>query len=157
MQIVLKCLSCNHTFQVPFKNNGYIVEQCPHCQNEIGRVDDVSLYNMTDRADFFSKHLRTVKLIKIVSDEFALDETTTRPRCHFQVDMDNLTTTYKNASPEAKQMMESIIDKVFLLINSDVVNGKIDKLNEVNAVLDALYLRRVEIENERMKRLLDQD
>ena len=157
MLIVLRCLSCNQVFQVPFEYNGYIVERCPHCQNEVERVDEEAIHNMTDRAEFFSKHLRTVKLIKLTADDSDWNTALPGQKSCFQVDIEALNTIYKGASSDVKKQMECIIDKVFLLIHDDAKLGKINKLKQLYDSLNNMHNKRIEEENEEMRRLLDGD
>ena len=155
MLIVLKCLSCNQVFQVPFKNNGYIVERCPHCQNEVGRFDDEAIHNMTDRAEFLSKHLRTVKLIKLTADDSNWNIALPGQKSCFQLDIEALNAIYEGASLDVKKQMECIIDKVFLLMHNDAKTGKLNKLEQLRDSLNAIHNKHIKEESEEMGRLLE--
>lgn len=157
MRIELKCRSCNCTFQIPFQAYGLMLEKCPHCQCKIERTDNDKLYNMTEKADYFLQQLDSVKLLRIIDDGYAADDSHNITRSVFQMDIDEMKKAYETAPPKVKEKLDMIIDKLYLLTYHDTVDGNLDNLNHLYSLLDQEFCRKVESRNKVIAHLLSDD
>ena len=158
MRIELACRYCKNVFYIPFSPRGLMLEYCPQCHSKIDRTDDEKLYNMTERAEFFHRQLNSVELKRIIADNCNVDDSPSDAKSVFYSDIENLSKIYNSSSTDVKEKMDSIIDKLYLLINDDAKKRRLDNLDSLYSVLEALFFKRIEKKQEEMKRfLLDGD
>ena len=61
----------------------------------------------------------------------------------FSSDMEHLNEVYQSSSPEVKRKLPGLIDKFYLLVNSEAQSGNIDKLDLTLDSLRALFLEKL--------------
>ena len=68
--------------------------------------------------------------------------------------MEHLNEVYRSASPEVQSKLAALIDKFYLLVNSDAQDGNIDKLDLTLDSLHTLFLEKVNENHKEMAQIL---
>ncbi len=154
MYIELKCRSCGRAFRVDFTNNEYDVDKCPKCGSHFSFNDVARISAITE--PFYTNISRTdsVNVCGIHTEENCAVGTAIIATDLFSSDMEHLNEVYRSASPEVQSRLAALIDKFYLLVNSDAQGGYIDKLNLTLDSLRALFLDKVNENHKEVEQML---
>lgn len=154
MYIELKCRSCGRAFRVDFTNDKYDVDKCPKCGSHLSFSDVTRIRAITE--PFYTNVSRTdsVSACGIHTEENCAVGTAIIAADLFSSDMEHLNEVYRSASPEVQNKLAALIDKFYLLINSDAQDGNIDKLDLTLDSLRTLFLEKVNEHHKEMAQIL---
>ena len=154
MYIELKCRSCGKAFRVDFTSNEYDVDKCPKCGSYLSFSDVSRIRAITE--PFYTNVSRTdsVNICGIHMEEKCAAGTTIIADDLFSSDMEYLNEVYHSASPEVQRRLAALIDKFYLLVNSDAQDGNIDKLDLTLDKLRALFMDKVNENHKEMAQVL---
>lgn len=143
MYIELKCRSCGKAFRVDFTSNEYDVDKCPECGSYLSFSDVTRIRAITE--PFYTNVSRTdsVSVCGIHTEENCAAGTAIIAADLFSSDMEHLNEVYRSASPEVQSKLAALMDKFYLLVNSDARDGNIDKLDLTLGSLRAFFLDKV--------------
>ena len=154
MYIELKCRSCGKVFRVDFTTNEYDVDRCPKCGSYLSYSDVTRIRAITE--PFYTNVSRTdsVSVCGIHTEENCTAGTAIIAADLFSSDMERLNEVYRSASPDVQSKLAALIDKFYLLINSDARDGNIDKLDLTLDNLRALFMDKVNENHKEMAQVL---
>ena len=154
MYIELKCRSCGKAFRVDFTNNEYDVDKCPKCGSYLTFSDVTRIRAITEPFYTNVSRIDSVSVCGIHTEESCAAGTAIIAADLFSSDMEYLNEVYRSASPEVQSKLAALIDKFYLLVNSDARDGNIDKLDLTLDNLRALFLERVNENHTEMAQML---
>lgn len=154
MYIELKCHSCGKAFRVDFTNNEYDADKCPKCGRHLNFSDVTRIRAITESFYTNVGRMGSVSVCGIHAEENCADGTAIVAADLFSSDMEHLNEVYQSSSPEVKSKLAALIDKLYLLVNSDAQGGNVDKLDLTLDSLRALFLERVNENHKKMAQML---
>lgn len=154
MYIELKCRSCGQAFRVDFTSNEYDVDKCPKCGSYLSYSDVTRIRAITEPFYTNVSRIDSVSVCGIHTEENCAAGTAIIAEDLFSSDMEHLNEVYRSASPEVQNKLAALIDKFYLLVNSDAQDGNIDKLNLTLDNLRALFLEKVNKNHKEMAQII---
>lgn len=154
MYIELKCRSCGKDFRVDFTSNEYDVDKCPKCGSYLSFSDVTRIRAITDLFYTNVSRIDSVSVCGIHTAENCAAGTAIIAADLFSSDIEQLNEVYQSSSPEVKSKLAALIDKFYLLVNSDAQDGNIDKLDLTLDSLRALFLEKVNENHKEMAHIL---
>lgn len=154
MYIELKCRSCQQTFRVDFTKAEYTRDKCPKCGKTIPYTDVSRLRHLTDSFASDASRTTSVDVCGIHADAAVATGTSIIASDLVSADLEQLTKLYNAASPEAKMRLAALIDKFYLLVNSDAQNGDLNRLETTLEELNNLFLTKVQQKHSAMAQSL---
>ena len=122
MQFTLHCCHCGQTFQFKFSKSADIPDMCPICHNKFDPYEWSVINDFLDKIDAYNKRFTSLK-IKQLSETTSGSNNTSASDNVFSSDLRSLNRLYDNAPSEQRELLSSIIDKLYLLLNRDVRAG----------------------------------
>ena len=154
MYIELKCNSCQQTFRVDFTKDEYTRDKCPKCGSTIPYTDVSRLRHLTDSFAADTSRTASVDVCGIHTDAAVATGTSIIASDLFSADFEQLNKLYSAASPEVKMRLAALIDKFYLLVNSDTQNGDLNRLETTLEELNNLFLTKVQQKHSAMAQSL---
>ena len=155
MYIELKCNSCGKSFRIDFTKNEYDTTKCPKCGKTFNSGDVSRIRTLTET--FYTNVGRTsdIQVCGIHTEENTAIGTAIISGDLFSSDMEHLNEVYHAASPAVQSKLAALMDKFYLLVNSDAQSEKLEKLDATLAQLRTLFMDRVNATHQEMKQALD--
>lgn len=155
MYIELKCNSCRKTFRIDFIRNEYETAKCPKCGRMFSSGDVSRVRTLTET--FYTNVGRTsdVQVCGIHTVENVAVGTAIISGDLFSSDVEHLNEVYHAASPAVQTKLAALMDKFYLLVNSDAQNENLEKLDATLDQLRTLFMERVKATHQEMKQVLD--
>ncbi len=136
MYAEFKCKFCNKNFTFDFTEEDSILTSCPLCNYsfEKDKSDLLWFKQFAERILIVDKRLEDLKFINI---------SPINPSKWVQGDIDNLKSVYQSCSKETKNIIDNIIDQIFLIIYHDVKNNNVENLKSTEEKLNIIRRNRV--------------
>ena len=155
MYIELKCTSCGKSFRVDFTKNEFDINSCPKCGYQISFSDVSRIRAMTE--PFYTNISKTsdVTVCGIHSEGAVTAEAAITAANLFFADMERLDKIYRSSSPEVQIQLANLIDKFYILVNSDAIAENSDNLALTLERMEALFWEHLNRRQAEMEQLLN--
>ena len=127
MYIKLQCNECKSTFSISLERD-INLEKCPCCGVRISSADDSRLLAITVPFVDNVPRLQGVSILEVSSVIQTTGEKRQRANDVFANALDSLENVYNASSPEIQNLLASMLDTMYLLVNTDAKNGSLDQL-----------------------------
>lgn len=143
MYIKMTCNNCNNTFSYDFTKNEMAIERCPLCGVEISNSDYGYINGLTESFYSTNSKIKGFEVNSIHNHETIENDKLRFDDHVFSSDMNQILELYKNASGDIQNLLTSLLDKFYLLINQDIRKENIDGLNATYLSLDELFYNKI--------------
>ena len=154
MFIELKCRSCHQTFRLDFAKTEYTCNKCPKCGSTIHYSDVSRLQHLTESFASDASRTTSVDVCGIYAETTVATGTSIIASDLFYADLEQLNKLYSDASPEVKAKLAALMDKFYLLVNSDAKNSDLNRLETTLEQLNNLFLTKVQQKHSAMAQSL---
>ena len=127
MYIKLQCNECKSTFSISLERD-FNLEKCPCCGVRISSADDSRLLAITVPFVDNVPRLQGVSILEVSSVIQTTGEKRQRANDVFANALDSLENVYNASSPEIQNLLATMLDTMYLLVNTDAKNGSLDQL-----------------------------
>ena len=153
MYIKLQCNECKSTFSISLERD-INLEKCPCCGVRISSADDSRLLAITVPFVDNVPRLQGVSIFEVSPDTQATGEKRQRANDVFANAMDSLENVYNESSPEVQNLLASMLDTMFLLVNADARKGAIEQLSATHHCIRGVWADKVGAKHDEDGKLL---
>ena len=153
MYIKLQCNECKSSFSISLERD-INLEKCPCCGVCISSADDSRLLAITVPFVDNVPRLQGVSILEVSPDTQATGEKRQRANVVFANAMDSLENVYNESSPEVQNLLASMLDTMYLLINADAKKGSIEQLSETHHCIREVWADKVGAKHDEDGKLL---
>jgi len=152
MYIELTCRSCGHAFRVDCTKEDYSLSECPICKAHINSNDIGRIASLTDAYYASVRWCSDVSVNCLQSETVAEVGSVNSAGAVFVQDMAQLDDIYRKASPEVKKLLATMLDKLYLLVNTDAKNENMEALQNTAEKLREIFIEKVNAKHDQMSK-----
>ena len=153
MYIKLQCNECKSTFSVSLESD-INLDKCPCCGVRISSADDSRLLAITVPFVDNVPRLQGVSILEVSPDTQATGEKRQRANDVFANALDSLENVYNESSPEVQNLLASMLDTMYLLVNADARKGAIEQLSATHHCIRGVWADKVGAKHDEDGKLL---
>ena len=153
MYIKLQCNECKSSFSISLERD-INLEKCPCCGVCISSADDSRLLAITVPFVDNVPRLQGVSILEVSPETQATGEKRQLANHVFDNAMDSLENVYNESSPEVQNLLASMLDTMYLLINADAKKGSIEQLSETHHCIREVWADKVGAKHDEDGKLL---
>ena len=153
MYIKLQCNECKSSFSISLERD-INLEKCPCCGVCISSADDSRLLAITVPFVDNVPRLQGVSILEVSPDTHATGEKRQRANDVFANALDSLENVYNESSPEVQNLLASMLDTMYLLVNADARKGSIEQLSATHHCIRGVWADKVGAKHDEDGKLL---
>ena len=153
MYIKLQCNECKNTFLISLDRE-INLEKCPCCGVQISSADDSRLLAITEPFVFNVPRLQGVSILEVNPGTQTTGEKRQRTNDVFANALSDLENVYNESSPEIQNLLASMLDTMYLLVNTDAKKGSIEHLSATHHCIREVWADKVGAKHDKDGKLL---
>lgn len=141
MLAILKCKSCNSTFQLHIENFYQHDMRCTNCYSMLEPFHKQRLIDIADNLDSLNRFMDNFKAIGITEGH---------SKSYMLEDLTHIDNAYLSSDTDVKKLLDQIFGTIYLLSNSAIKSSNIDELKEIYEYINKLYSAKCDARNQEM-------